>query len=561
MTMEVRSTPSTGLNSSTPTLEGLQRGSRGPDVVALQKALNERGAKLEPDGKFGPLTEAALQEFQSKSGCSGGGKVDAGTVDALKKPPAAPTPAAPATTPTPVKESPTPQLQTEARRKTLGGEDLARARLEGVTQAQKKGEQFEVLSEENVKAATTQLENVGEGFSKAKAGLAEKRAVVEGEVKALEQKPQRTVPEDALLQGKKAQVQLLQQAEQHLDDRKAVIGAAITAISDGVATESEANAINTAQGALNKGAEALNVMDQQSTKLVTMAEEAGARVPASATPTPAATTSATTTPATTPAATATTAAPTASDVKQEIAGLRSKMNQQRADLSILKSAPPKDASARPAFDAEVGLKEHELALTQRRIADLGKAEEVLGKGPLSADDTAALATSKQQYEAQTALLNQSKKTFDGVAAIDAEMTKKAGSPAAYVAGKEKAVTDAQAALARAQNRGNPDAIRAASAAASKAVADLNVAKSSRALVDETRKAFKDGQLDAKEAAAITNVNAGLREATATSEAFGARLPELEGKKSFGSDLKDRVFSWFSGTPATVDAVMARGQSI
>jgi len=285
--------------------------------------MPEGATKLETDGKFGPLTEAAVLEFQSRSGCSGGkvdaGKVDAGTVEALKKPPAA-TPAPPAATPTtpaPVRETATPQLQTEARRRTLGGEDLARARLEGVTQAQKKGEQFEVLSEENVRQATAQIENVGEGFSQAKAGLAEKRAVVEGEVRALEQKPQRTMPEDALLRGKSAQAQLLLHAEQHLDARKAVFDAAVTAISDGVVTESEANAITTLQGALNKGAEALNAMDQQSSRLVTMAEEAGARVPSSARPAattpgaPASTPATKPAPATAPATTTATTGPTA----------------------------------------------------------------------------------------------------------------------------------------------------------------------------------------------------------------------------------------------------------
>ena len=61
----------TSSTSTTPSLEGLQRGSRGPDVMELQKQLNARGAKLEVDGKFGPLTEAALKQFQASAGCGG----------------------------------------------------------------------------------------------------------------------------------------------------------------------------------------------------------------------------------------------------------------------------------------------------------------------------------------------------------------------------------------------------------------------------------------------------------------------------------------------------------
>lgn len=45
-----------------------RRGARGPEVEQLQRQLNEAGARppLELDGKFGPLTEAAVREFQTR---------------------------------------------------------------------------------------------------------------------------------------------------------------------------------------------------------------------------------------------------------------------------------------------------------------------------------------------------------------------------------------------------------------------------------------------------------------------------------------------------------------
>ncbi|MDP2341827.1 MAG: peptidoglycan-binding domain-containing protein [Deltaproteobacteria bacterium] len=551
MTMEVRgSTPKN--SASAPGLEGLQNGSRGPDVIALQKKLNERGAQLECDGKFGPLTEAALQKFQADSGCGGNGRVDAGTVTALQTPatPAATTtPAATPAATTPTKEAPAPQVTEGARRKLLGGEELVRARLDGVNAAQAKGEKFEVLSEDNLKQVSAQLETVEGALGQQKTAVATKRQELEGQVKLLEQNPKRTVPEEALLMGKKGQVDVLAKAEQHLEAQKAVVGAAADAISDGVATETEANAINNAQGALNQGAQALAALDNQASTLVARAEEAGARVPGQTTTDPTTTT--------TPAA----PSPSLDDVKKETAGLRTRMNQQRAELSILKSAPPKDPLAKPAFDADVGLKEHELSLTQRRIADLGKAETGLAKGPLSAEDSAALSTSKQQFDAQTTLLASGRKAFAGVAALKDAMVKESGSPEAYVAAKEKSVVDANAALKRAQTRGDPDAIRSASANASKAAADRDVAQNGKALIETTHAALRDGSVDATETAALQKVGNSLRDASGTADAFKARQPELEDKKSFGSDLKDRVYSWFAGAPETGKALLKHAREL
>ncbi len=46
----------------------LRQGDRGYQVTALQHELNRHGADLEPDGDFGPLTDAAVRTFQRRHG-------------------------------------------------------------------------------------------------------------------------------------------------------------------------------------------------------------------------------------------------------------------------------------------------------------------------------------------------------------------------------------------------------------------------------------------------------------------------------------------------------------
>jgi hypothetical protein len=46
----------------------LSLGDRGPEIVALQRRLNELGAGLSIDGVFGPATRAAVVAFQAQSG-------------------------------------------------------------------------------------------------------------------------------------------------------------------------------------------------------------------------------------------------------------------------------------------------------------------------------------------------------------------------------------------------------------------------------------------------------------------------------------------------------------
>ncbi|HJZ83039.1 MAG TPA: peptidoglycan-binding protein, partial [Pyrinomonadaceae bacterium] len=63
----------------------LQRGSSGPDVLALQQRLKDLG--FDPkgvDGNFGPGTDAAVRAFQQSQGLGVDGKVGPNTSAALQ---------------------------------------------------------------------------------------------------------------------------------------------------------------------------------------------------------------------------------------------------------------------------------------------------------------------------------------------------------------------------------------------------------------------------------------------------------------------------------------------
>ena len=64
---------------------GLSQGATGDDVVALQTALLDAGVKVPggADGFFGPATKSALTAYQSRSGLTTSGKVDAETAASL----------------------------------------------------------------------------------------------------------------------------------------------------------------------------------------------------------------------------------------------------------------------------------------------------------------------------------------------------------------------------------------------------------------------------------------------------------------------------------------------
>jgi len=58
-------------------------GDRGPDVIALQKALKARGAAIATDGVFGPATRGAVVAFQAAQGLTPDGVVGPRTRTAL----------------------------------------------------------------------------------------------------------------------------------------------------------------------------------------------------------------------------------------------------------------------------------------------------------------------------------------------------------------------------------------------------------------------------------------------------------------------------------------------
>lgn len=69
-----------------PAAGHLSRGDTGPQVIALQKALNALGYDVgTPDGTFGPATEAAVIAFQKANGLTPDGAVGSKTAQALNK--------------------------------------------------------------------------------------------------------------------------------------------------------------------------------------------------------------------------------------------------------------------------------------------------------------------------------------------------------------------------------------------------------------------------------------------------------------------------------------------
>ena len=62
----------------------IRQGQKGAQVAQLQSFLNARGASLDVDGKFGPLTRAAVEAFQSANGLKVDGIVGPQTTAALQ---------------------------------------------------------------------------------------------------------------------------------------------------------------------------------------------------------------------------------------------------------------------------------------------------------------------------------------------------------------------------------------------------------------------------------------------------------------------------------------------
>lgn len=67
-------------------MQNLSIGSSGQAVMDLQKMLNANGAKLVVDGKFGPLTQAALKSYQGSHGLTPDGIYGPKTAAVLNPP-------------------------------------------------------------------------------------------------------------------------------------------------------------------------------------------------------------------------------------------------------------------------------------------------------------------------------------------------------------------------------------------------------------------------------------------------------------------------------------------
>lgn len=66
----------------------LEKGMKGPNVVALQNALTRKGFPVQPDGDFGNQTKSAVIAFQRQKGLGNTtGKVDTHTAIALNEQP------------------------------------------------------------------------------------------------------------------------------------------------------------------------------------------------------------------------------------------------------------------------------------------------------------------------------------------------------------------------------------------------------------------------------------------------------------------------------------------
>jgi peptidoglycan hydrolase-like protein with peptidoglycan-binding domain len=63
----------------------ISRGDRGRGVASVQRALNAGGAGLAVDGKFGPLTDRAVRDFQRQNGLKVDGIVGPQTIGALER--------------------------------------------------------------------------------------------------------------------------------------------------------------------------------------------------------------------------------------------------------------------------------------------------------------------------------------------------------------------------------------------------------------------------------------------------------------------------------------------
>jgi peptidoglycan hydrolase-like protein with peptidoglycan-binding domain len=254
MTM-INTTSLTSLQASRTagaSLEGLQRGSRGPDVMELQRQLNAGGEQLAVDGVFGPKTEAALKRLQASCGTETSGRVDRATAEALRGP------ASPDVAASPVVTTPTVRASTEvqhgARARAVGGEVAARAalaqRVPTAPSTTGPARSAETLSPDELRTARAGISLGRRQLSEEHSVLQSARSAVEREIDGLDQRPRLTAADRTVLEGRKAQLEVITQAEGLLRQRGDALDAREQALKDGVLTPAERDAFAATTGEL-----------------------------------------------------------------------------------------------------------------------------------------------------------------------------------------------------------------------------------------------------------------------------------------------------------------------
>ncbi len=124
------------------------------------------------------------------------------------------------------------------------------------------------LSADDVAAGNQDIANLQAQVAQQKLAVSQQKVQLQGEVQKLEANPNRTPAEEALLAGKRTQLQVLGGIDQNLDVKKQGLEAAQLALSDGVLTGSEAKDLQTIQRAVLQKDQMLGQLGAQADQLV-----------------------------------------------------------------------------------------------------------------------------------------------------------------------------------------------------------------------------------------------------------------------------------------------------
>lgn len=407
--------------SSTPSLEGLQRGSRGPDVMDLQRQLNARGAQLEVDGKFGPLTEAALKQFQGSVPGASSGRVDAATVAALQAPPKASAPSS-TSSPAPATPKATADAQQGARARSAADESRIKAQLDkaapaattpaattpaattpaATTTAKPEGR---ALTPEQVKAALTGIEAGKKQVAEEKAVLGEVKQALTREVGELAKPAAKSAADEAVLAGRRGQLDAVTKAEGVLDMKTQGYDAAAAAVKDGVLTADEATSLATIDGAVKTSEAAIAQQGAAAAALVDRGLKAGGR----GSPTLGLKKPEAPSPSTPPTSTPAGQAIAKSDVdaaqariqqaiagtrveQGALAGVKKTVEGEVKTLEALKDRTVADDAVLAGRKAQLEILGQATKHLDVRVAGLEAASRAIGDGVLTPDEAKSLAT-------------------------------------------------------------------------------------------------------------------------------------------------------------------------